>query len=334
MRPSPFRKFRRAGPGSPLRNVSRRRFFGVSAGVAGSVLGSGVWTPARGEDEHDEHRRCPEQNAILHINAGPPAGIGGFRFFFPGPIDGSPATTDPEPAAAHAAGRDPSLIFDFDGVVGQADLVLTGTGTDTTTGATGRYGFHTDMRFMAGTFVGTEGRAHRGTFAFIWLDSLLVPDPTAPGASPLGPHSYDPGVSESDVMWTTEIPDGSVEVDLKEEEASLRVKNVLVFDAFTVPNSLNTFHPMGKVPSVINSLRMEWRGTTHRRSHTDCVDAFRGAFLENTATIEVVATTPPTPAKACPPTPAGHGFRFVSDPAHTSISHFAQIGRERNGVFF
>ena len=81
----------------------------------------------------------------------------------------------------------------------------------------------------------------------------------------MGPHSYDPGVSENDVMWTTEIPESSVDFDFHEEEASLHVKNVLVFDAFTVPNSLDTHHPMGKVHAVINSLRIEWRGTTFRR---------------------------------------------------------------------
>jgi hypothetical protein len=124
---------------------------------------------------------------------------------------------------------------------------LTGTGTDTTTGASDRYGFHTDMRFMAGNFIGTDGRVHRGTFAFIGLGSVLVPNPTASGASPLDPHLYSPGVSGSDVVWTTEIPEASVEFDLREEEASLHLKNVFVFDAFTVPNALNTFHPMGKV---------------------------------------------------------------------------------------
>ena len=81
-------------------------------------------------------------------------------------------------------------------------------------------------------------------------------------------------------------------------------------------------------------LRMEWRGTTFRRSHTDCVDAFRGDYFEDVATIEVIATTPPTPAQACGPSTPRHGFRFVSDPAHTSVSHFAQIGREHNGIFF
>ena len=150
MRHVDLRKLPRAGPGFSVRNVSRRQFVGISAGAAGAgaVLGSGLWTPARGEqeqddrDERDEREKgrqlCPEQDPIPHINMGPPSGIGGFRFFFPGPVDGSPAATDPEPAAAHAAGRDPSLIFNFDGVVGQADLILAGTGTDTTTGASAR----------------------------------------------------------------------------------------------------------------------------------------------------------------------------------------------------
>ena len=156
----------RAGP-NPL---SRRRFVGISAGAAGGVLGSGIWTPVRGEDDEGEDsgaRPCPEQNPILHVNAGPPSGFGAFHFFFPGPVDGSPAATDPEPPAAHAAGRDPSLIFDFDGVIGQADLNLSGTGTDLTTGATGHYTFHTDTRFMKGKFIGTDGRVHQGAFAFI-----------------------------------------------------------------------------------------------------------------------------------------------------------------------
>jgi len=146
----------------------------MGAGAAGGVLGSGLWTPALGEHDDDDRdqdrdgRPCPEQNPIPHVNmAAGPQTFGAFHFFFPGPVDGSPAATDPEPQAAHAAGRDPSLIFDFDGVVGQADLNLTGVGTDTTTGSSAPYGFHTDMRFMAGRFVGTDGRVHRGAFAFI-----------------------------------------------------------------------------------------------------------------------------------------------------------------------
>ncbi len=135
-------------------------------------------------------------------------------------------------------------------------------------------------------------------------------------------------------MWNAAIPIGGVQFDADDQEATLNVKNVLVFDGFTVPNSLNTFHPLGHAHAVINSLKMKWSITTNKRSVNDCADAFRGDFFENTATIAVTATTPPAPARTCPPAPARNGFRFVSDPASTSVSHFAQIGRERNGVYF
>ncbi len=87
------------------------------------------------------------------------------RFFFPGNVEGGPAPTDP--TGPQPGGRDPSTIFNFDGVIGVADLDLKGTGTDTTTGQSARYDFHTDMRFMAGRFVATDGRVYSGAFAFI-----------------------------------------------------------------------------------------------------------------------------------------------------------------------
>jgi hypothetical protein len=90
------------------------------------------------------------------------------HFFFPGNVEGLPAATDP--TGAHPGGRDPSTLFNFDGVIGVADLDLAGTGTELTEsgpGASARYEFHTDMRFMAGRFVGTDRRVHKGAFAFI-----------------------------------------------------------------------------------------------------------------------------------------------------------------------
>ena len=48
----------------------------------------------------------------------------------------------------------------------------------------------------------------------------------------MGPHSYDPGVSESDVFWTTEIPESSVTFSMRREEASLHLRNVRLFDVF------------------------------------------------------------------------------------------------------
>jgi hypothetical protein len=150
----------------------------------------------------------------------------------------------------------------------------------------------------------------------------------------LGPHSWDPGISPSLVFWTAAAPQANIKVDLREEKASLRVKNVIVFDSFTlIPNALDPNHPAGHANGVINSLRMEWSGTTRATTFENCEpNAFRGRFFEDTATIEVTATTRATPER-CGSRPM-HGFRFVSDPASTSKSRFAQIGRERNGVFF
>ena len=59
------------------------------------------------------------------------------------------------------------MIFNFKGFVGVADLNLTGTGTDLQTGANVPYGFHTDMRFMDGVFVGTDLIERHGSFVFV-----------------------------------------------------------------------------------------------------------------------------------------------------------------------
>lgn len=57
----------------------------------------------------------------------------------------------------------------------------------------------------------------------------------------------------------------------------------------------------------------------------DTVNQFAGDFFQiGNVTIAVTASTPKN---------TGHGFRFVSDPATTTVN-YAQIGRERNGVFF
>ena len=130
------------------RGLSRRRFLTTAVGATGALFASGLWTPAiAGPGSGDP-------NPIPHLT---PTPFGGFHFFFPDPVEGVDANH----------GHDPSTITDFNGFIGQAELFLTGTGTDTNTGATAPYKFHTDMRFMKGEFVGTDGRKHHGAFAFI-----------------------------------------------------------------------------------------------------------------------------------------------------------------------
>lgn len=145
----------------------------------------------------------------------------------------------------------------------------------------------------------------------------------------MGPHSYDPGSNPTGVLWTTRIPDNSVNVDLENGTATLHLKNVTVFDFFIIPNSLDPSHhshPLGVAAAIISALRVEWSDVTRRLEFSDPENTFAGLFLENSAAIEVKVTTLPVPTHEIP------GFRFVSDA--TTKSRFAQIGQERNGVFF
>ena len=145
-----------------IAGFSRRSFF-VRAGAAGGAVLLSSSVPGKvWADDGSSCGLCDFPEPIPHINVPPP---GGAHFYFAGPVDGSAVATDP--TGAHPEGRDPSIIFNFKGFIGQADLLLTGTGTDLNTGATGPYQFHTDMRFMKGVFVGTDGTERKASFAFV-----------------------------------------------------------------------------------------------------------------------------------------------------------------------
>jgi len=140
--------------------VSRRQLFKAAGGL-GLVLASGLPMSARADASTGTANHCVSPLPIPHVfpgNAG--------HFFFPGPVTGVdfPAT---DPTGAHPGGRDPSTITHFRGVIGQADLTFSGTGTNTKTGETGTFNFHTDTRFMKGVFIGADEKEHHGSFAFI-----------------------------------------------------------------------------------------------------------------------------------------------------------------------
>jgi hypothetical protein len=148
----------------------------------------------------------------------------------------------------------------------------------------------------------------------------------------LGPHSWDAGVSPTTVFWGVRVPRGSAHVDLDKGTASLRLHNVCVFDAFTVPNSImGVTRPVNLVLGIINLLHIEWSGINTEETANEPVNQMRGTFVEGGATIVVRATTPRTMVTTLS---NGHGFRFVSDPASTSVNHFALIGYEQNGVYY
>ena len=142
----------------------------------------------------------------------------------------------------------------------------------------------------------------------------------------MGFHSYDPGISQTLVVWVAAVSNGSAHVDLDRGEASFRARNIGVLDAFTVENSLTPARTLGNpVAAQIDSLEIKWSGIFRRVAFSSSAEKFAGNYVENAVTIEVTMTTLGS---------TGHGFRFVSNPASTTLSHFAQIGRERNGKFY
>jgi len=132
---------------------SRRKLL---RGAAGTALGAGLLRPSFVPAEDDDgNAACVGPNPI-------PGGVPGLKpfgiFIHHNPLN---------PAKPLADINDPSQITDFDGFVGLTHIRGGGTGTDTLTGATTRLAFQADMGFSQGKFIATDGRQHRGTFAFV-----------------------------------------------------------------------------------------------------------------------------------------------------------------------
>jgi len=135
--------------------LSRRKLI---RGAAGTALGAGLLPPklAYAHDDNGDNERaaCVGPNPIPGGGAPlKPLGI----FVHHNPLN---------PAIPLANINDPSQITDFDGFVGLTNIHGAGTGTDAT-GATTQLGFRADMGFSKGKFIGTDGRLHKGTFAFV-----------------------------------------------------------------------------------------------------------------------------------------------------------------------
>jgi hypothetical protein len=144
-------------------------------------------------------------------------------------------------------------------------------------------------------------------------------------------HDFNPGVPKppdpsAGLFWTAPIRMSSVAIDLGEATASLHLKDFLTKDFFNNKNNWITTRP--PVDAVV-SYTIRWGGVNARIDVVDFEDTglttnhrFAGRFIEDTATVEWSVSVP------------SMGFTFSSDPAATSKSVFAEIGRERNGVFF
>jgi hypothetical protein len=122
------------------RALSRRHFLAAGGLAGGAMVTSSAWIPAVAEAG-----RSAEPTPIPYGTV-----VGGTLFHFLPPM---PNTDD-------------SSIYNFKGVVGVADISGPGTGLHNGKVLEGSQ-FGSDNRFMKGVYVGTDGKRHRGTFAFI-----------------------------------------------------------------------------------------------------------------------------------------------------------------------
>ena len=89
--------------------VSRRGFFGRAA-LAGTGLMLSSEIPVKSQRREDPGL-CDFPVPIPHLTPNPFGTTN--HFFFPGPVEGIGVPTDP--TGPHSDGRDPSLIFNFEG---------------------------------------------------------------------------------------------------------------------------------------------------------------------------------------------------------------------------
>jgi hypothetical protein len=123
------------------RALTRRQFLATTGLAGGAVMTSSIWMPMLAE--------AGGSAAPTPIPYGSTINDALFHFLFP------------------VADTDVSSIFNFKGVVGVADIDGPGAGTHKGKPLPANAQFGSDNRFMKGTYIGTDGKRHRGTFAFI-----------------------------------------------------------------------------------------------------------------------------------------------------------------------
>ena len=126
-------------------------------------------------------------------------------------------------------------------------------------------------------------------------------------------HDFNPGITENGVFWTAAIDRGSVKVNLGKGSASLHVADLDVEDYGNVVNALQD----GPSVEASVSFDVSWSGVDERVKIRNKDSGFAGEYIHNEATLSWSASE--------------SGFSFTSDPLD---SDFAEIGHERNGVFF
>lgn len=129
-------------------------------------------------------------------------------------------------------------------------------------------------------------------------------------------HDFNPGIDESGLFWTEQIDPKSVSVNPGNGRASMSAEGIEIPDFHDVVNALLRGP---SVPGVV-SFHIEWTKSNDKQRFNFPPETWDANVVFNTATCAWNAET--------------ELASYVSDPASESASIFAEVGHERNGVYF
>ena len=136
-----------------------------------------------------------------------------------------------------------------------------------------------------------------------------------PAVSPDGSNGFG-----TRVFWTAAIPARDVTIDPEDGKVELRVTDLPVYDYPDVNTSIGPDWQTAFDKATV-SFDVVWQGPVTRQVDVkDAANGFAGRFFEDQATLTWSARS-------------DSGFRFKADPS-SSTSLFAELGFERNGIFF
>lgn len=129
-------------------------------------------------------------------------------------------------------------------------------------------------------------------------------------------HDFNPGIEPNGLFWTSPINPNAVSVHPGSGAASMGVTNLPSRDFTELVNAL-LLGP--SLPAVV-SFHIAWSASHDRQRFHDAPSQFDADLSINSARASWRGET----AAAL----------FVADAPSTSVSLFAEVGHERNGVFF
>jgi hypothetical protein len=131
-------------------------------------------------------------------------------------------------------------------------------------------------------------------------------------------HDYNGGIPPSGLFWTVELPPDAFWVSARQKSARLRLRNFPLIETFTFLGPHDT--------QAVLSMTIEWEALEDRVAlgsgksvPLDDPAAFQGRFARARSIAHFSGRQ--------------LGFSFESNPGVSTDEGYAEIGRERNGVF-